>query len=219
MKKIYLIILILLFATSIQAQNNKSENFEFTNNRASITGMLTSSDSWQIEFGYHYMVNKYIGVGGALGGWKVYFEEGYASGKDWDIESDDNKPWNLYLRPSIILKTPSIKLGQIDLGLFAEPGIMLNVPFRRVWVRQYTDWPDYDNMSVSISKGQWCAIDARIGVCVNFGSCGFSIGYLMSNFDVYSQTRHLSYKNTSFKEFYPDKSFMQGAYLTASYYF
>lgn len=219
MKKIGIIIFILFFSFSLRAETEKNDNFDFTHHRASITGMLTSSDSWQLEVGYHYMFNKYIGIGGEFGGWQVYFEEGYASGKNWDIESEDNKPWNLYLRPSIILKTPAIKLGQVDLGLFAEPGVMMNLPYRKVWIRQYTNWPDYENKSISTSKGQWCAIDARIGAYVNFGPCGFSLGYCMSNFDVYSQSRQLSYKGTSFKDIYPKKSFMQGAYLTASYYF
>ena len=30
-----------------------------------------------------------------------------------------------------------------------------------------------------------------------------SVGYLMSNLDIYSQMRHLSYEGISFEKFYP----------------
>ncbi|MCM1349445.1 MAG: hypothetical protein NC338_08545, partial [Firmicutes bacterium] len=121
--------------------------------------------------------------------------------------------------PSVVLKTPAIKIKQVDLGLYAEPGLMLNVPYTGANIRQYTQWPDYDYKHISTSKGQWFAVDVRVGIFVNFGSCGFSAGYSISNYDVYSQYRHLSYKGISFGKYYPKKSFMQGAYLTASYYF
>lgn len=40
---------------------------------------------------------------------KFYYEYGWASGEEWNIDEDDNKPWNLHLRPSVLLKTPAIK--------------------------------------------------------------------------------------------------------------
>lgn len=55
---------------------------EALKNRVALSGLLTSSDSWQIEFSYHYMFNKYIGLGGSVGLWKVYYEEGWASGSN-----------------------------------------------------------------------------------------------------------------------------------------
>ncbi len=213
------IVLAILAVLFLRAEGKVDSNFEFTHNRASISGMLTSSDSWQLEFGYHYMFNKYVGIGGGLGGWKVYYEQGFASGSNWQIESDDNKPWSMYLRPSLLLKSPGVKVRQVDIGIFAEPGVMMNMPYAKVWIQQTTTWPMYESKSVSTSRGQWCAMDLRAGLYVNFGPCGISAGYLMSNFDVYSQYRHLSYKGISFSKFYPKRSFLQGAYLTLSYYF
>lgn len=201
------------------AGNRAIENFEFGNNKVAFSALVTSSDSYQIEASYHYMFNRYIGVGGSLGFWKVWYEDGWAAEKDWEIESDENKPSNFYLRPSVVLKTPALKIKKVDLGLYAEPGAMLNIPYAGANIRQYTSWPDYDYEHISTSKGQWFAVDLRVGVYLNFGPCGFSAGYMMSNYDVYSQYRHLSYKGNSFSKYYPKKSFMQGAYLTVSYYF
>lgn len=219
MNRLGLFIAALLPALSIYAGNKAESNFEFTHHRASISGMLTSSCSWQVELGYHYMFNRYIGIGGTIGAWKVYFEEGFASGNNWQIDSDDTKPWNIFLRPSVILKTPALKTSHIDLGLFAESGFMMNIPYSRVWIQQITDWPEYINKSISTTAGQWCALDLRAGIYANIGPCGFSIGYVVSNHDVYSQYRHLSHKGISFSNFYPQKPIIQGAYLTLSYFF
>lgn len=219
MLKNIFIFIVLFSYMHISATEKAEENFDFTHNRFAFSGLITSSDSYQFEASYHYMLNRYMGLGGALGYWKVWYEDGWGAEKDWDIESDDNKPFNFYLRPSIVLKSPSIKLRKFDVGLFAEPGVMLNVPYASVNIRQYTNWPSYDLKYISTSKGQWFAVDMRLGTYVNFGSVGFTAGYMMSNFDVYSQYRHLSYKGSTFNKFYPKKSFMQGAYLSASYYF
>lgn len=219
MKKIVILLAMVVSVLSVNAKNNKENNFEFTHNRFAFSGLLTSSDSYQLEAAYHYMFNQFVGIGGGIGYWSVYYEDGWAAGKDWEVESDDNKPSNFYLRPSVVLKSPAIKFKQVDLGLFAEPGLMLNIPYEAVNIRQTTRWPDYEYKHVSTTNGQWFALDLRLGVFLNVGSCGFCAGYMMSNLDVYSQYRHLSYKGISFKEFYPRKSFMQGAYLSASYYF
>lgn len=217
MKRIGILTGILLSIISLRAAD--SGNFEFTHNRFSFSGMLTSSDTYHLEASYHDMFNRYIGAGGAIGYWKVYYEDGWAAGQNWEIESDDNKPSNFYLHPSIILKSPALKIKSVDVGLYAEPGIMLNIPYQAVTIRQSTQWPDYDYKHISTNNGQWFAADLRAGIYANIGPCGFSAGYVMSNLDVYSQYRSLAYNGISFSKFYPEKRFMHGAYLTLSYYF
>ena len=219
MKRFIILSVALAAVFAAFANDKKDANFEFGHNRYSFSGLLTSSNTYQLEASYHYMFNRFIGVGGALGFWKVYYEQGHASGKDWTIDSDDNVPESLYLRPSLVLKSPAIKFRSVDIGLYADPGAMLNVPYSSANIRQYTMWPDYDYKHISTNDGQWFAIDLRAGVYLNVGPLGFSAGYMMSNMDVYSRFRHLSYKGVSFSEFYPVMSFMQGAYLTLSYYY
>ena len=190
-----------------------------THHRVGLNGAVTSSDSWLLEFSYHYMFNRYVGLGGSVGTWKVYFEDGRASGQNWSIDGDDNKPWNFYLRPSVLLKTPAIKYRASLWSLFAEPGLMLNIPYQRVCIENTSNWPYIDYDYISTNKGQWIAIDLRIGVSLDIGPIGINAGYMMSNLDVYSQYRHLSYNGNSFKKFYPKKPFMQGAYISCSYNF
>ncbi|MDE7151186.1 MAG: hypothetical protein K2O27_02885 [Candidatus Amulumruptor sp.] len=188
-----------------------------THHRWGFNGALTSSDSWLVEFSYHYMFGRCIGLGGSAGSWKVYFEEGWASAKNWNIDEDDNKPSNFYIRPSILLKTPAWRYRACAWSLFAEPGVMMNVPYQSVCIESTQHRPAIEYDYISTNKGQWLALDVRLGVSLDIGPCGISAGYLMSNHDVYSQYRHLSYNGISFKEFYPEKPFMQGVYISLSY--
>jgi hypothetical protein len=218
MKRTGILLLSIFSAVVLLAEDTGDGDFELSHHRASVSGMLTSSDTWQVQFGYHYMLNRYVGVGGSVGSWQVYYENGYADGGNWSID-DDSKPGNIYLHPSVVFKSPALRIKNIDLGLYAEPGMMMNIPYKHVWIREYTDMFNYELKSASTTKGQWLGVDVKIGVYANIGQCGLSAGYIMSNFDAYSQYRHLSYNGVSFDKFYPKKSFMRGAYLTASYYF
>lgn len=204
-------------ANSMAAKNGDDENF--THHRASMTGALTSSDCYQLQLSYHYMFWKYFGVGGSVGNWQNYFETGYASGPGWEIDDDDNKPWNLYLRPSVVVKSPALRIKNVYLSLYAEPGIMLSIPYTRVSIEKIYNMQVVDYDHASTSRGQWLAFDIHLGINADIGPAGISIGYLMSNLDIYSQFRHLRYDGVSFSEFYPKESFMQGAYLTLSYNF
>lgn len=213
MKRFFYFLLLCLLASPVvtMARNPRSYG------RVGFSGALTSSDTYSLEASYHQMFGSYIGIGGALGYWANYYEVGWASGPNWNIDSDDNKPSNFYLRPSIVLKSPGIRYHATRWSLYAEPGVMLNIPYRRVCIESTPDWPKTDYHYISTNKGQWAAVDLRIGVCATIGPCEVIAGYMMSNLDIYSQYRHLSYQGKSFKDFYPTKSFMQGAYITLTY--
>ncbi|WP_289115086.1 hypothetical protein [uncultured Bacteroides sp.] len=71
---------------------------------------------------------------------------------------------NLYLRPSVVLKSPCVKFKATEWSLYAEPGGMLNVPYQRVCIEK-TQNPmltDYDY--ISTNKDQWLAIDVRLDI-------------------------------------------------------
>lgn len=215
-----LLITAMLMVPATAKAETINDDESFTHHRASITGVLTSSDCYQIQLSYHYMFWKFFGAGGSIGVWQNYFEDGRASGSNWSVDDDDNKPGNLYLRPSVVLKSPSIRIKQVFLSLYAEPGIMLNIPYKRVCIEKTHNLQVVDYDYVSTNRGQWIAFDIHFGVNLDVGPCGIGVGYLMSNLDIYSQFRKLSYDDVSFKDFYPKKkSFMQGAYLTLSYNF
>lgn len=211
--KRYLLIITCTIICALSANAYDGET-NYTHNRLSMSGALTSSDCWQLEMSYHYMFWRYIGIGGGAGMLKNYFVEGYPSGRDWNIDSDDEKPQFFYLHPSIVLRSPSVRIRQTRWGLYAEPGAMLTVPYTRVSIHQYNHWPTWDTAHASTKRGQWFGTDLRLGLYVDIGPASISFGYQWSNFDIYSQYRHLSYKGTSFSQFYPDKPTMHGTFLT-----
>lgn len=213
--KRFLLTLPLIILVAVSANAYDGEN-DFTHNRLSMSGMLTSSDCWQLEMSYHYMFWKYLGIGGGVGILKNYFVDGYASGKDWNIDSDDEKPQHVYLHPSIVFKTPSVRIKQTHWGLYAEPGVLLTIPYTTVSIRQYNHWPMWDLAHASTKRGQWFAPDIHLGLYLDIGPASISFGYFWSNFDIYSQFRHLSYKGVSFSEFYPSKPSMHGAFISIS---
>lgn len=213
MKDILVALMLIITSLSMSAQ----EREYFSHTRFSISGALTSSYTYELDFACHYMFCPFVGAGGSLGSWKVISEEGYASGHGWHIDSDDERPSNLFIRPSLVLKTPGIKIGQVHLGLYAEPSLMLNIPYQTVAIRYATpDNPRYDHKykDISTNRGQWLAGALRLGINLDIGEGNISLGYMMSNLDVYSQYRQLNYNGTSFRDFYPVKNFMWGLYLT-----
>jgi len=192
---------------------------EWGANHVSFSGALTSSDVYMLEGSYHRMICPYFGIGGAIGHWANYYADGFASGDDWMLDSEYERPDNLYLRPSLIVKTPGINIKSVKLALYAEPGLMMNVPYQRVCINNTRNWPLTDYEYVSTSAGQWLSGELRVGLYADWGPCGFSLGYIVNNLDIYSQYRHLSYRGVSFNEFYPSKPVMHGAYATLSYNF
>ena len=214
MKRFLLFIpFMMLIALSAIAYDGESN---FTHNRPSFSGALTSSDCWQLEISYHYMFCRYLGIGGGVGELKNYFVDGYASGKGWHINGDDEKPEHIYLHPSVVIKSPSIRIKQTRWGIYAEPGTFITIPYTSVTITSYANMNKIEFRHARTKKGQWFAQDIRLGLYIDIGPGSISFGYTWSNFDIYSQFRHLSYKGTSFSEFYPSKPSMYGAFLSIS---
>ncbi|MDE5809299.1 MAG: hypothetical protein K2H59_03335 [Muribaculaceae bacterium] len=205
-------ILGLFLCVDINAQKKIEDDME--HNRI-IFSAATTSDTYLLEMGYHYMFSNYVGVGGTFGFWKVSSSGGRASGKGWWVDDDYNDPSNIYIKPSVILKSPQLSI----FSLYAEPGIMLNVPYQKAYVELTDQFPHCEYERISTNKGQWLALELRAGISADFSSFGITLGYLMSNLDPFSMYRHMSYNGVSFQSFYRKKSFRQGAFISASFSF
>ena len=192
---------------------------ETLRHRISVSASLTSAYSYSVEWGFHYMVSPNFGIGGSVGYWKNYFEDGWASGDGWNIDEEDNKPSNIYLRPSFIVKTPSIGIKATRWSLFVEPSVMLNIPYQRVCIENVLHRHITRYEYISTHGGQWFAAELRIGISAKIDQLHATAGYLISNLDIYSQYRHLRYRGESFEQFYPVISSMQGAFISLSYEF
>lgn len=193
------------------------ESEEEGRHRFGFNGALTSSDTWQLETEYHFMFLPCAGVGGSLGLWKQYYYDGVPGGSDWEIIDDDRYISNLYLRPSLILISPTLfSIRDANIKLMAEPGIMMNVPYQCVGIDIYKNGRFEDYTTRSSSKGQWCAFDCRAGVNVSVGPINISAGYLISNLNIYGISRNIEFRSEKFSQFYPNKRYLQGAFLSVT---
>ncbi len=225
MKKVISMLLLWAIAMSMFAQSVEED---ISRHRLEFMGGLTSCDTWQLDFSYHYMVCPYVGIGASLGGWKQYYANGSPSGythtdKYWIISDDDDEIFSVYLRPSILLISPTLfKIRDTEWSVMAEPGFMMNVPYSRVGIDIFNrdlpvavGHPD----RVSCHTGRWYAFDCRAGIYMKVEELGFGIGYMFSDLDVYGMRRNMVYEGHRFDEFYPRRKYVHGAFLSLSYSF
>ncbi len=211
----WVLAMLLCICSVATASAEGEEDDKIGPHRFGFIGALTSSDTWQLEMGYHYMLRPWLGLGGELGMWKQYYSDGLPEGHDWIIDSDDEYLQNLYLRPSVLLVSPTLfHIRDAQFGLVAEPGVMLNIPYQSVGINKLEGLIATDYVSRGTSKGQWCAVDCRVGLNVKIGPVNITAGYLVSNFDIYGIARNIKYDGVKFDTFYPKKKLMQGAYLS-----
>lgn len=218
--KIILLITTTLSYNSIAAKNYNDEDGSPSHHLASAYAELFSVDVWKLEASYHWFPIKYIGIGGALGVWKQYIENGVPSTQNWCVDDKSTKMNNGYFMPSLFLKSPSlIKSESVQLGLMNETGFIMNIPYKKVEIGRFTDkgYIVYDK--VSCNKGKWSAINIRMGVYLNCNAISISLGYVFSNLDIYGMHRNMQYQGTKFNQFYPKHKNTGGAFLMIGYCF
>lgn len=220
-KYIAILLLTLLSSTPIYAHNYRNaESTQPTHHLVCAYAELFSIDVWKLEAAYHWFPIKYIGIGGAIGAWKQYIEDGVPSTPQWCVDDKSAKMYNGYFMPSVIMKSPSfIKSENLQLGLMSEVGFMMNIPYRKVEIGRFTNNEYYVYDRVSCNKGEWSAINIRAGVYLNCDAISISLGYVFSNLDIYGMHRNMQYKGTKFNQFYPKRRNTGGAFLMVGYSF
>lgn len=208
-------------ATSVNAAAATDENDAPTHHEVGLTGELTSGDTWQLEASYHWFPIKYVGVGASFGLWRQTGYDGLPATNEWRINEDDSKVGNVFLMPSLLLKSPAIiKTADVSLGLMAEPGFMMNMPSAKVAIDKIEGTNVYTNYDrVSSNSGRWCAFSLRIGAYAAFDNITISLGYAYSSLDIYGMRRNMVYNGTRFSDFYPKRKNMGGAFLRVAYSF
>lgn len=219
MKQIIIIVLAVM-SLNIHAQDN-------INNELSVSGGAMTGIAQYIRLAYIHYINKCLGQGGGVGVYKQwdneYLPQGdIKSGKwsGWELNEKDNKMEKLYIEPTLSFKTPAlIHLGSWEMGLQAEPGIMIQIPYTFVDV-DYID----RNTSVPYEKGRsahasdWCFWDLRTMLRFSSKDAFIAVGYGISNLDIYSSCRSMSVEGTSFNSIYPSKK-IEPFYIYKSWFY
>ncbi len=210
----------LLTVSAMTARENPYDEGNASRFRIGMNLQFTSHSSWQIDFGCHYMVSRYVGLGGSVGGWRQYLSPISPCGPDWWVLRSDRHPSNVFIRPSVLLMTSElVRIGKAGFGLTLCPGLQLNVPHQRVTIDIADNWNYSDNVKVGTSKGEWLAADCRSGIYMHAGPVYLLAGYVASSLNIYGMYRNIEYDGVSFKDFYPHSSWLQGGFVTISYNF
>lgn len=222
-KRMNLRILLLTLTLLLFFQSHANHNTDKEDIRPHFTSAsaeLFSVDTWKLEASYHWFPIKYIGIGGGLGVWKQYTENGVPCTKEWSVDDNSNKMCNVYLMPSLLLKSPSfVKSESVQLGLMNETGFMMNIPYRKVEVEKRTSFNKFVYDEVSCHKGRWHAFNVRTGVYLNIDAFSIFLGYVFSNLDIYGMHRNMQYQGVQFNQFYPKRKNTNGAFMMIGYSF
>ncbi len=178
-----------------------------------LLGGLTAFDTYRIELSYHYFVNKHFGMGGSVGFFKQWNATyGYPGSsydtppwKEWSIDAEYEKVFSFYLLPSIQLHTPTLfRIKEYTFNATVEPGVMIRIPYEQVYVTRYNNI-DTEYKRISSDKGSWYAWHLKASLNFNQENHTISAGYSISDFDVYSYRRNMSFEGIPFSKFYPNK--------------
>ena len=214
--------IVTLFISAHFKSNAQDEAVSRNMHSAGINAAITSSDTWQLEAAYHWFPIRYVGIGGGIGYWKQFCTDAVPQGKYWRVNEKYQLPSNLYFHPSLLFFSPTVVKGSdFAVRLFAEPGLMLGIPYDKVCIDVCSDeyLIPYAYKYVSSNKGNWCFFDARIGVSAKIEPLNISVGYIFSTLDVYAMRRNMAYENLAFSSFYPKAKDVHGVYMTVAFDF
>lgn len=181
---------ILMLATAVAAIRAEAYDYEDERHHITLNGDV-GSNAFSVGLGYHYMILPTVGLGGSIGIWGDPEDVSEALR---DYGWDD--PWNdyywddyhyadwsniaFYFEPSLLLRTPYLKLGT-----WCGLGLSVN-PWFRVSTNHYSSsWGDVDGNYGEIPyRSRVWAVGVRVGPTFRFSAAAVTLGYCISNLDV-----------------------------------
>lgn len=166
-------------------------------------------------------MNQYVGVGGSVGVWGNLISNDGAHGNGWDMRYKTNNPGNVFLRPSVSLFSAMLLCtGGIEWKLYAEPGVILQVPYGQAYVSTYDALGRFvAEREITSSRGKWAMPDCRLGVTLQADNFDISFGYYVSTLDVYGEYRNMRFNGERFDRTLPKHKLQHGAFMSLSYNF
>ncbi len=201
---------------SLAAASTEDTDESHRHHRIGVTGEIKSNVIWQLEASYHWFPFRFIGIGASVGFWKEI--GGDRPGSDhWRVDEKSENAMDLFLMPSIVIQTPAlIKTEDVRIGLMAEPGLMMNVPYDKVYIEETNMGIPVAYSKVSYNKGKWFAFSFRVGAYASFDNVSITLGYVHSDLDIYAMRRNMQYRNVRFNDFYPKPKNCGGMYISIS---
>lgn len=219
MKRVVLVFLALLsFADSEARGYNRHEG--------AISVGLDNNDAYEIELSYRYFLMRYVAIGIGVGYYQQYDHDNVPSGTleedkwtSWRLADDDIEIRKAYLSPSVTLRTPTLlAISKAKLSLEGEAGLKMQIPTDIVSV-DYYNVQTYDRKrSVKLTgKGNWCFWETKGLLRLGFPKLALSLGYSLSNLDIYTNYRKMEVEHVPFSSFYPKRKMTHSFFLKMSF--
>ncbi len=191
-------------------------------NELSFSGGLVTNQVYECRLSYNYNIFSFAGLGMSLGYNKQWHAnivpEGSSTSKDWSswrISDKDKKVINLFIEPTMTLRTPAIlRIGNCSLRLNAESGCMIRLPLTLVSI-------DYLNSQNQQKKSE---TKSTVGGRIFFGTFRASaelhiqdvyiaVGYGISDWDMFAGYRNVKVADISLDKFYPRRQVSHSVFV------
>lgn len=201
----------------------------FPRHTLAISGGLMTNEAYDLRATYYYYFTPHVGVGGSFGYYGQWYSDGIYEERRRDglyqgtfsVSPHDNRSSNAYLAPSLSLQTPTLlRLGKMRIKSQNEIGLMLQLPLQTMSINR-TDshlWSSTSDVKLRLS-GTWLFWQLRTSIEAHWNNHYASIGYGLSDFDIYSSRRGITYAGVSFNQFYPKKSLTHSIHISFGVYF
>jgi len=178
--------------------------------KVELSGALNNNSAWEVEPSVTYLPIPYVGITMGLLFCNTIEKDsytGFSRDNQWFWDSDESNPGCHFfaLRPAIQLVTPAFKFGKdkdTGLSLVVSPG---------VWIPQ-----KFDHIKNKGGKSLFYHIKSMLSLDIDQRYI-FSLGYIFSNFDLYSGGRNFIVEGKRLSM--PRIRFMHSFFLSIGYRF
>ena len=199
--------------------------------KVELSGALNNNSAWEVEPSVTYLPIPYVGITMGLLFCNTIEKDsytGFSRDNQWFWDSDESNPGCHFfaLRPAIQLVTPAFKFGKdkdTGLSLVVSPGLTIPLPVNQefnisyvpntpgVWIPQ-----KFDHIKNKGGKSLFYHIKSMLSLDIDQRSI-FSLGYIFSNFDLYSGGRNFVVEGKRLSM--PRIRFMHSFFLSIGYRF
>ena len=199
--------------------------------KVELSGALNNNSAWEVEPSVTYLPIPYVGITMGLLFCNTIEQDsytGFSRDNQWFWDSDESNPGCHFfaLRPAIQLVTPAFKFGKdkdTGLSLVVSPGSTIPLPVNQefnisyvpntpgVWIPQ-----KFDHIKNKGGKSLFYHIKSMLSLYIDQRYI-FSLGYIFSNFDLYSGGRNFVVEGKRLSM--PRIRFMHSFFLSIGYRF
>ena len=135
------------------------------------------------------------------------------------MADDDIEIKKVFLAPSVTLRTPTLlAISKVRVSLEGEAGLKMQIPTDIVSI-DYCNVQTYDRKRTVkfTGKGNWCFWETKGLLRFGFQKLALSLGYSLSNLDIYTNYRKIKIENVPFSSFFPKKKMTHSFFLKLSF--